>query len=89
MRSNIFGERILTPGDDRDVLNDILMNNDVDVNETLDAEIFAEKDETYLFGGEIADPSGEVRITFDGFDSIDACRSFLNSLDITDQRVAS
>lgn len=70
MRSNMFGEKIAQP---TDTVADCLSAWD---HPTLTcADLFAERDETYKFGGELRTDEGDG-FSFDGFDTLEAARTF-------------
>lgn len=72
MRSNFFGEQIAQPTDDVE-----------DVKHHLEelgfmagtAHLESERDDTFLYGGELRNDFGEG-FHFDGFESVDAARAF-------------
>jgi hypothetical protein len=99
-RSNAFGEQIAQPGTDFSEIDNMFMNKFGRPPAIYGAHISSEADDEYKFGGSLNDNGYEPEdeddvleqddpreINFDGFESVEACREWLISLDINPRTI--
>ena len=83
----MFGEKIAQPGDDYSAVDMAFLDRFGEPMNLTCANIFSERDDNYLYGGEAQDDDCNT-ITFDGFESVQAAKDFaINVLQIDETGV--
>lgn len=87
-RSNFFGDKIAQPGTTFPDIDDLMLEKGVNMANIGMADLFTEGDDEFKFGGTLylfgEDMDGdqiETSIEFDGFESKEAARKWLENLD--------
>lgn len=75
MRQNMFGEKIAQPGDDYHAVDMAFLDRYGEPMNLTSADIEGEEDENFKWGGEAGDDDGN-RISFDGFESLEAAKAY-------------